>query len=116
MAFEDINEHAKDFKEHAQSYIEHSVSYYKLWGLKVTAKLSSSMVQLALLLFFMGMVLLFGSIAGALTLSAYLNNTALGFLLVAAFYLVILLILMLFKGGIIERPLLRKLSRIFYND
>lgn len=116
MAFEDLNEQVNDFKDHAQSYMERSVSYYKLKGFELTTRLSSTIIQMVILIFFLSMVLLFCSLAGALALSVLMDSYVIGFLLVGGIYLAILLILLLFKASIIERPLLQKFSKIFYND
>lgn len=116
MAFEDLNDQVKDFKDHAQAYIEHTVSYYKLWGFKVTTKLTSATIQLVILVFFLSMALLFFSIAGALALSEMLDSYAWGFLSVGILYLFVLLMLLLFKASIIERPILKKFSKIFFKD
>lgn len=116
MAFENFTEQAQDFKDHAQAYVERTVSYYKLWGFKVTTKLTSAVIQMVILIFFLSMVLLFCSIAGAMALSGYFGSYVIGFLSVGAIYLVGLLVLLFFKASIIERPLLKKFSKIFYNE
>jgi hypothetical protein len=62
------------------------------------------------------MVLLFCSIAGAFAIGSYLENNALGFLIVGGIYVVATGFLFLVKDKIIEGPILEKFSEIFFND
>jgi hypothetical protein len=62
------------------------------------------------------MVILFGSIAAAFAIGAYLDNIVLGFLSVGGFYLILSLLLFLVKDKIVEGPILEKFSTIFFNE
>ena len=64
----------------------------------------------------LSMVILFGSIAAAFAIGAYLDNIVLGFLSVGGFYLVVTGLLFLVKNKIVEGPILEKFSTIFFND
>ena len=110
MAFEELKEHTEDIQKQAQSYIENSVAYYKLWGFKVAMKSTTMMLKFALIAMSLTMVLFFCSIAAAL------DSYALGFLIIAGFYLVISGLLFLVKDKIVEGPILEKFSEIFFND
>lgn len=116
MAFEEIKENTDAVQEHAKAYIESSVAYYKLWGFKVAMKSTTLMLKFFLITICLVIVLLFGSVAGALALGSVLNNYALGFLIVAGIYLIIALLLFLVKDKIVEGPILEKFSEIFFND
>jgi len=61
-------------------------------------------------------VLLFLSIAAAIAIGDVLVSNTLGFLCVAGIYLAIALLLFLVKDKIIEGPILKKFSEIFFND
>ena len=116
MAFEEFKEHTENIKDHAKGYIKTNIAYYKLRGFKVTMKSITLIFKFILILSFLGMVLLFCSIAGAFAIGNYLESTTLGFLIVGGLYLIATGILFLFRDKIIEKPILEKFSEIFFND
>ena len=68
MAFEEIKENVEAIQDHSKAYIESTIAYYKLWGFKVAMKSTTLMVKFFLIAFFLMIVMLFVSIAGALAL------------------------------------------------
>jgi hypothetical protein len=116
MAFEELKEHTEDIQKQAQSYIENSVAYYKLWGFKVAMKSTTMMLKFVLIALSLTMVLFFCSVAGAFAIGVALDSYALGFLIIAGFYLVVSGLLFLIKDKIVEGPILEKFSEIFFND
>ena len=116
MAFEELKEHTEDIQKQAQSYIENSVAYYKLWGFKVAMKSTTMMLKFALIAMSLTMVLFFFSVAGAFAIGEALDSYALGFLIVAGFYLIVSILVFLIKDKIVEGPILEKFSEIFFND
>jgi sterol desaturase/sphingolipid hydroxylase (fatty acid hydroxylase superfamily) len=116
MAFDTIKENADNIQEEVQTYIEKSASYYKLWVFKVAMKSTTMILKLALIILCFTMILLFGSIAAALAIGVYFDSYAIGFISVAAFYLVATFILYFVKELLIEKPILEKFSEIFFND
>ncbi len=116
MAFEELKERTEDIQKQAQSYIENSVAYYKLWGFKVAMKSTTMMLKFALIAMSLTMVLFFFSVAGAFAIGEALDSYALGFLIVAGFYLIVSILVFLIKDKIVEGPILEKFSEIFFND
>jgi len=116
MAFEEIKEHTEEIQKEAQAYIENSVAYYKLWGFKVAMKSTTMIFKAVLIGISLMMVLFFCSIAGAFAIGNALGSYALGFLIVAGFYLVVSGLVFLIKDKIVEGPILEKFSEIFFND
>lgn len=116
MAFEELKEEVNQLQDNAKLYIESSVSYYKLWGFKVAMKSTTMIIKWILITICGVMVLLFGSIAGSFAIGDWLGSTAMGFLIVSGFYLLLLIIFLFIKPQIIEGSLLRKFSDIFFND
>ena len=116
MALEELKENVEDIQENAKAYLESSIAYYKLWGFKVAMKSTTLALKFFLIAFCLFVVLLFGSVAGALALGNSLGNYPLGFLIVAGIYLVLALLLFLVKDKIVEGPILEKFSEIFFNE
>jgi hypothetical protein len=116
MAFEEINENVNQIQEETKAYLDSSAAYYKLWGFKVAMKSASTIIKFSLVAICLSMVLLFGSIAGAIALGYALDNFVYGFLIVSGIYLLITLALFLLKDKIVEGPVMAKFSEIFFND
>ena len=116
MAFEEIKENVNQIQEETKAYLDSSAAYYKLWGFKVAMKSASTIIKFSLVAICLSMVLLFGSIAGAIALGYTLDNFAYGFLIVSGIYLLITLALFLLKDKIVEGPVMAKFSEIFFND
>ena len=116
MAFEEIKENVEAIQDHSKAYIESTIAYYKLWGFKVAMKSTTLMVKFFLIAFFLMIVMLFISIAGALALGEFFNSYPLGFLAVAGIYMILVVILFFAKDKIVEGPILEKFSEIFFKD
>ena len=116
MAFEELKEHAEDIQDQAKDFIESNIDYYRLRGFKMAMKSTTLILKFILISIGLLLVLLFCSIAGAFAIGQYLNNYALGFLIVGGIYLVLTGLLFLNKDKIVERPILEKFSEIFFND
>lgn len=116
MAFEELKENTENIQNQTQVYIESHLAYYKLWGFKVAMKSTTMILKFTLIALCFLMVLLFCSIAGALTIGKALDNYALGFLIIGGIYFVLSLFLFLIKDKIVEGTILEKFSEIFFND
>ena len=116
MEAQNLKEDAKDVLNHASDYAQ---TFYKLTLVRLTKKISdvASGVVNSLLIFFISLcILLFISFAGAWWLGDVVNNRAVGFLLIAAFYMLLVFILILMRKKIIS-PLIRNtLIRKIYEE
>jgi len=116
MEAQNLKEDAKDILNHAGDYAE---TFYKLNLLRLTKKVSdvASVVVNSLLIFFISLcILLFISFAGAWWLGDVVQNRALGFLLIAGFYLLIILVLILMRKKIISPFIRNTLIRKIYEE
>ena len=114
MEAQNLKEDAKDVFNHASDYAE---TFYKLNLVRFTRKVSdvASGVVNSFLIFFISLcILLFISFAGAWWLGDVTNNRALGFLLIAGFYLLIVFVLVLMRKKVIS-PFIRNtlISKIY---
>ena len=116
MALEEFKEQTEDIHDQTQAFIQSSVAYYKLWGFKVAMKSTTMILKSVLILLCFSMVLLFCSFAVAFAIGNFLGSYAMGFLIVAAIYLVLTGFLFLIKDKIIEGKIMKNFSEIFFND
>ena len=116
MALEEITKNLEDIQENTKAYLDKSIAYYKLWGFKVAMKSTTLALKFFLIAICLMIVLLFVSIAGALSLGQSLGSYTFGFLIVAGVYLVLAILLFLVKDKIVEGPILEKFSEIFFNE
>ena len=116
MEAQNLKEDAKDVLNHASDYAE---TFYKLNLLRLTKKVSdvgSGVVNSVLIFFTSLCVLLFISFAGAWWLGDVMENRALGFLLIAAFYLLLIFILLLMRKNIIAPFIRNTMIRKIYEE
>ena len=114
MQLDEIKDKTRDIADLVTDYAE---TFYKLTILKITQKstqiASAGIVVLALLVFGL-FVTLFGSIALAWWLGDLVQSRALGFLLVAVFFLVCMLIMIAMRKKIVFPYFRNHLIRKFY--
>lgn len=115
MAFEELKDNVDYIKEQAKSYADHSFAYYKLHFFKIIMRSSVSIMKFILVAIAFLMFLFFASLGLAFVLSSYLDSYALGFTAVAGLYVLVTVLLFLFKRRLIEGPLLKKCSSLFFN-
>ena len=116
MEAQNLKEDAKDILNHASDYVE---TFYKLSLVRLTKKASdvASGVVNSVLIFFISLcILLFISFAGAWWLGDIVESRALGFLLIAAFYVLLIVILVLMRKKIISPFIRNTLIRKFYEE
>lgn len=113
--FSKLKENLQEVQGQTKELIDSNLAYYKLWVFKVITKSSSTLLKMLLIGVLLVMVLVFFSIAAAITIGYALDNFALGFLIVGGFYLLLSFLVYALRAKV-ERPIIEKLSEIFYND
>jgi hypothetical protein len=116
MEAQNIKEDAKDILNHTGDYLE---TLYKLNVVRATKKASdiaSGVVNSVLLFFFSLCIILFLSVAAAWWLGVVFNSPALGFLAVAGFYLLLVIILMALRKNVISPFIKNSLIRKVYEE
>jgi hypothetical protein len=116
MEAQKIKDDAKDIINHSQDYLE---TFYKLSIVRATKKASNiaSGVVNSVLLFFISLcILLFLSMAAAWWIGQKLSNPALGFLSVAGFYVVLIIILIVLRKTVISPFIKNSLIRKIYEE
>lgn len=107
-------EEVEHIKKDLQEYIELKLDLLKLQAAENVSRIISGVVVGAIIAIFAALILFFLSFAAGFFLASILNSTELGFLCVAGFYLLLVLILLLFRKKIIDRPVIRSVINIFF--
>lgn len=113
--FSKLKENIREMQDQTHELIDSNLAYYKLWVFRVITKSSSALFKILLIGVLLVMVFVFFSIAVAIAIGYALENYALGFLIMGTFYLLISFLIYIFRNKI-EKPIIEKLSEIFYND
>ncbi len=116
MAFEKLTNSINDLNDNVRDLAKSSADYYKLDLYKKIIKGVISLVNMMLLGFICLIALFFISIAVALALSNVIGEPSSGFYIVGAFYLLIFAFIWFFGKKPIEKIILIKSSRTFFND
>ena len=113
MAIYSIKETFVEVPTKANSAFNSQFAYYKLVLFRFIGK-SSYGLTFFIYAFASLLILFFLSLAGAYAIGEALGSNGLGFAIVGAFYILLSLVVLLFRKKLIERSLLRKLSEIYF--
>ncbi|AVM50510.1 hypothetical protein [Capnocytophaga sp. oral taxon 878] len=114
MPIHSIKETFVEVPTKANSALNSQLSYYKLVLFRFIAKSSYGLISFFVYGFASLLILFFLSLAAAYAIGEALGSNGLGFAIVGAFYIVLSLVVLLFRKKLIERSLLRKLSEIYF--
>ena len=102
---------------HVREYVQVRITETRLLLAGRTAKVMSQLIADATVLLVFGVGVLFAAAAGALALGRWLNNTALGFLIVAGFFLLSVILIRLGKQRLIRTPVMNEIIyQLFEKD
>lgn len=116
MAFSSLKESLHRVTERIEDYSVSTAEYYKLRLFKASMKGAISLVNLLVYGSLFLFVMLFLSVGAAFWLSTFFENVYVGFLLIGAFYGIILIFMFIFGRKIIERGMLYKFSGLLYDE
>lgn len=116
MAFGSLTENIQKATDKTQEYIKNMAEYYKLRLFKSSMKGAISLVNLLVIGSIILMVLAFLSIGVAIWIGEAMDNRAAGYFIVAGFYFVVLLLILIFGRKEIEKYMLIKFSKQVFDD
>ena len=116
MAFKGLTDSLHKVTDRIEDYGLSMAEYYKLRLFKSTMKGAVSLVNLLVFGSLFLFVFLFLSLGGAFWLATFFENVYIGFLLIGAFYGIILIFMFVFGRKIIERKILYKFSGVLYDE
>ena len=116
MAFERISDNLNRLNENIRSFAASSAEYYKLDLYNKTMKGATAAVKGVAIAFFLVFALLFLSIALSVLISNWLESPSGGFFIMGGLYLLVGLYIIFFGGPIIDKIMLSKTSKRFFQD
>jgi uncharacterized membrane protein len=114
MAFDELKQDLMEAEADVRSYMESSDEYLRLKIFKVLMRSVTSGVQFMLIGIGVVFALLFLSFAASLALSEALDSYYTGFMIVAGFYVVIGILLYVFREKL-NAPILRNFSKHYFD-
>lgn len=116
-----MEEQDKDYdfnklKKDVYQYIQHQLDLIKLQITENTSRTIAAIITGIILLGLVSLFFIFISIALIIFLGQITGKLYLGFLIVAGIYLFFILFLFLMRRSLIERPILRTVAKIFFDD
>lgn len=115
MAFDELKQDLMEANADIKSYLEYSEEYLKLKVFKWLMVTLTSSAKMLLVVAVAMLALLFLSTAASLALGAAMQNTIYGFLLVGLFYVILTGLLLLLRKRL-DRPILKKFSKHFFEN
>lgn len=116
MPIYSIKETIGEVPKKANSAFNSHLSYYKLILFRFIAKSSYGLITFFIYGFAILLILFFLSLAAAFSIGEALGSIGLGFCIMGAFYMLLSLIVLLFRKKIIEKSILQKLSDIYFKS
>ena len=108
--WEDISTLKKDIQE----YVEVRMDLIRLHTAENLSRIFSTAVTLAVTGYFLFFILLFLSMAAGYFFGTLLQSDVWGFLCVAGFYVLVLIVFLIFRKKIVERPVIRSIMKLFF--
>jgi len=107
---DDINDLRKDILE----YIEVRFDQIRLHTAESLSRIFSDVAKMAVIGYLFSLMLLFLSFAAGFYLGSLLNSNELGFICVAGFYLLLIILFLLLRKRIVEKPVIKAMVRLFF--
>lgn len=116
MGRKNLLDHIFGLREDLQAYLEARMSYYGLTAFEKAVRLLTTFLGNGVIIVTLLIALIFLSGAGAVYISTLLDSYVLGLLVTGSFYLLLAIILMLFRNRIFSRFVIKSLSDVFFRD
>ena len=112
--FYNLKNSADKGAEASKEYVSKTLDYTKLKAFQITALTLSIIIKLFIIGSLAVLGFIFLAVSTAIALGEFLNNVALGYLFVGLFFLVISLIIYLFRTYF-DKKVISKVSKIFFD-
>jgi hypothetical protein len=107
---DDIDKLRKDILD----FLEVKLDLIRLHTAESLSRILSNAATLAITGYLLFLIIIFVSFAAGFFIGSLLHSNELGFLCIAGFYLLILLLFLWFKKQIVEKPVIKAMVRLFF--
>jgi hypothetical protein len=111
-----IADNISEVVEASKTYIEANLKLFKLSLLERLSKVVSLIISTTLVMLVGMLFVLFISISAAMFIGSLLDSRTLGFLVMALFFLVIVIFLWVKRKTLVINPIIRTLNDIVFDD
>lgn len=109
---EDLDNLKKDLRD----YFKVQFDGIRLHSAESVSRVLSRSANVAVISYLLLFILLFGSVSAGFYLASILGSDSLGFLIIALFYLFILVVFFIFRKKIVDRPIIKGIVKIFFPE
>jgi hypothetical protein len=107
----------EEFTGHVKDYVETRIAAVKLETAARASKIVSNLAAVFIILGILFLFFVFASVAAALALSAWIGKAYAGFLIIAAFYLLLVMIIWTGRERILRIPIMNSMiKQLFKKD
>jgi len=107
---DDINDLRKDILD----YIEVKLDLVRLHTAENLSRIFSNVATIAVIGYLLFFIIFFISFAAGFYIGSLLGSNELGFLCMAGFYTLLLILFLAFRKEIVERPVIKAMVRLFF--
>ncbi len=106
----------RDLKEEFSSYIRLRIELFRISSYEKIARVSASLITGLLITILVMFFSVFGSVAAGLYIGHISGSPIAGFGIVAGFYLLLLLIVLIFRKSLFEKVIINKMIVILFEN
>jgi hypothetical protein len=103
-----------DFRKDILEYIEVRLDLIRLHTAENLARIFSNVAGIAVIGYLLFLIIIFLSFSAGYFIGSLLDSTELGFLCVAGFYTLLLLLFLSLRKQIVERPVIKAMIRLLF--
>jgi hypothetical protein len=103
-----------DLRKDLREYLEVKVDLVRLHLAENLSRILSNMASSAIIGYLLFLIIMFLSLTAGYFIGSRLNSTELGFLCVSGFYVMLLIIFLLLRKKIVEKPVVRTIIRLLF--
>ena len=103
-----------DLKKDVLEYIEVKLDLVRLHTAENLSRIFCNVATIAVIGYLLFFIILFISIAAGYFIGSLLDSNELGFLCVAGFYSLLLILFLAFRKKIVDRPVIKAIIRLFF--
>lgn len=116
MALRELKEMVSTLPNEVEATVNSHLEYYKLYIFRIIAKTAMGFVSLFVVALLVLIIAFFLALASAFAIGEWLGSSALGFLVVGGFFMLVLWLIYANRKRWINKPILGKLSEIYFKE